>query len=111
MTAESPAVLRWPVWQFLRDELTVSPARWSMMVRITVLVAIVTIVSNALRVPSLAVSAYVIIFGTGADVATTLRTGIGAVVAATIAVVLTFLVYLLTLNEPAARVLAMACLT
>jgi multidrug resistance protein MdtO len=111
MAAESAALPRWPAWQFLRDELTVSPARWSMMVRITVLVAIVTIVSNALRVPSLSVSAYLIIFGTGADVATTLRTGIGAVVAATIAVVLTFLVYLVTLNEPALRVPAMACLT
>jgi multidrug resistance protein MdtO len=111
MAGESAALPRWPVWQFLRDELTVSPARWSMMVRITVLVAIVTIVSNALRVPSLAVSAYLIIFGVGADVATTLRTGIGAVVAVTIALVLTFLVYLVTLNEPALRVPAMACCT
>ena len=111
MAAESATLPRWPAWQLLRDELTVSPARWSMMVRITVLVAIVTVVSNALQVPSLAVSVYLILFGAGADVATTLRTGIGAVVAVTIALVLTFLVYLVTLNEPALRVAAMACCT
>ena len=111
MAAESATLPRWPAWQLLRDELTVSPARWSMMVRITVLVAIVTVVSNALQVPSLAVSVYLILFGAGADVATTLRTGIGAVVAVTIALVLTFLVYLVTLNEPALRVPAMACCT
>src|SRR6267142_5023289 len=109
MAADSPAVPRWPAWQFLRDELTVSPARWSMMMRITVLVSIVTIVSNALQVPNLAVSAYLILMGAGADVATTVRTGIGAVVAVTVALVLTFLVYLISLGEPALRVPAMAC--
>src|SRR5215510_1386967 len=97
--SRSPAAFaRWPAWQFLRDELTVSPPRWAMMVRLTVLVAIVTVVSNALQVPNLAVSAFVVLFGAGADVAATLRTGIGAIVAATVAIVVTFLVYSLTLS-------------
>src|SRR5262249_52661285 len=61
--------------------------------------------------PSLAVSAYGVLFCAGADVTTTLRTGIGGIVAAAAAVVLTFIVYLLTLNEPALRLLGMACLT
>jgi multidrug resistance protein MdtO len=97
-------------WQFLRDELAVSPSRWSRMVRITVVVSIVTVVSQALHVPQLGVSAFLILMVSASDVATTLRTGIGGVVAVTLAIVLTFLLYSLTIGEPALRVAAMICL-
>src|SRR5712692_4659708 len=97
-------------WQFLRDELAVSPSRWSRMVRITVVVSIVTVVSQALHVPDLGVSAFLILMVSASDVATTLRTGIGGVVAVTLAIVLTFLLYSLTIGEPALRVAAMICL-
>src|SRR5438132_5334906 len=80
-------------WQFLRDELALSPSRWSRMVRITVVVSIVIVVSQALHVPSVAVSAFLILMVSGSDVSTTLRTGIGGVVAVTLAIVLTSLLY------------------
>jgi multidrug resistance protein MdtO len=102
------AEARWPVWRFLRDELTVSPSRWSRMVRMTAVVTIVTIVSMALRVPEVAVSAFLIFLASASDVKTTVRVGVGATIAVTIAVVLTLVFYSLTLAEPALRVPAMA---
>ena len=103
------AEARWPVWRFLRDELTVSPSRWSRMVRMTAVVTIVTIVSMALRVPDVALSAFLIFMASASDVKTTVRVGVGATIAVTIAVALTLVFYSLTLAEPALRVPAMAC--
>jgi len=98
----------WPFWQFLRDELTLGPGRWQRMVRITALVSIVTIVSNALRVPELAISAFIIFFVSGTDVAGTLRTAIGGVVGLTIGIALTLFLFMLTAAEPALRLSLMA---
>jgi len=95
---------RWPVLRFLGDELAISPFRWSRMVRMTVLVTLITIVSQALRVPSLAVSAFLVFMACTADVATTVRTGIGVLVAVTVAVILVLIFYSLSLGEPALRV-------
>jgi len=100
---------RWPFLRFLRDELTLGPGRWQRMLRITALVSIVTIVSNALRVPELAISAFVIFMISGSDVATTLRSGLGGIVAVTIAIALTLVFFMLTASEPALRLPVMAC--
>src|SRR3984893_6707965 len=97
------------VWRFLRDELALSPPRWSKMVRITALVTLVTIVSNALQVPNLALSGFLIFFVAGSDAATTLRAGVGAIVGVTMALALALVFYSLTLGEPALRVPLMAC--
>ena len=98
--------------QFLRDQLAgLSPARWSRMLRITVLVVVVTIVSMALRVPDAALSAYMILFFSRPDQAATVRSGLGGIVTVTLALSVTFICLLLTLSQPALRVLAMACLT
>src|SRR5215510_11204406 len=96
-------------WQLIRDELAVSPSRWSRMVRMTVVVSIVTVVSQALHVPSLALSAFLILMVSASDVTTTVRTGIGAFIAVTLAVLLTFLLYSLTIGQPVLRVAAMVC--
>jgi multidrug resistance protein MdtO len=102
----APSFLR-----FLRDELTgLSPARRSRMLRMTALVVVVTIVSMALRVPDVALSAYMIFFVSKADVVTTVRTALGGIVGATLAIALTFVFYLTTLSEPALRLPAMACI-
>src|SRR2546430_3976644 len=90
-------------WQFLRDELAVSPSRWSRMVRITVVVSIVTVVSQALHVPDLGVSAFLILMVSASDVATTLRTGIGGGVAGAPPPLLTLPLSLLTLRRAAPR--------
>ena len=47
------------VTRLLCDELTLTPDRWARMLRMTALVTIVVVVSNALRVPNLALSAYI----------------------------------------------------
>src|SRR5712671_3188298 len=95
--------------QLLRDELTLTPDRWARMLRITALVTIVVVVSNALRVPELALSAYMIFFFSKSDVVATIRTGIAAVVGLTVLLALMFVIYSATFGEPALRLLAMGC--
>jgi len=96
-------------WRFLRDELTLSPPRTFQMFRMTALVMLVVIVSMALRVPSAAISAYMIFFVSKADVATTARVGIGGVVGVTIALLLSLVFYSLAFSEPALRLPLMGC--
>jgi len=76
----------------------------------TALVALVVVVSMALRVPEAAVSAYMIFFVLQADAPTTVRTGVALVVGLTLALALCFLFFSLTLAEPVLRVPIMALL-
>src|SRR5260370_24463808 len=96
--------------EFLRDELTLSPARAARMLRMTMIVALVVVISMALRVPEVAVSAYMIFFFAQRDVATTLLTGVAAVSGLTIALVLCFLCFLATIDEPGLRLPLMVVL-
>jgi multidrug resistance protein MdtO len=100
---------RWPFLRFLRDELTLEPGRWERMVRITAIVSLVTVVSNALRVPELAISAFVIFSVSGADVATTVRTALGGIFAMTLAIVFALVLFTFTAAEPLLRLAVMAC--
>src|SRR5499433_182223 len=111
MTASLPswAAPRSNFWRFLRDELALSPPRTFQMFRMTALVMLVVIVSMALRVPSAALSAYMIFFVSKADVATTARVGIGGLVGVTIAILLSLVFYSLAFAEPALRLPLMAC--
>jgi multidrug resistance protein MdtO len=95
--------------RIVRDELTVTPDRWARMLRMTALVTVVVVISNALRVPELALSAYMIFFFSKADVVATIRTGIAAVIGLTLVLVLVFVLYSTTFGEPALRLLAMGC--
>src|SRR5438132_1655975 len=97
------------VIRLLRDELMLTPDRWARMLRMTALVTVVVIVSNALRVPNLALSAYMIFFFSKSDVVATVRTGIAGVVGLTLVLTLAFVVYSVTFGEPALRLLAMGC--
>src|SRR5215471_86986 len=103
------ATARSKFWQFFRDELTLSPPRTFQMFRMTALVMLVVIVSMALRVPSAALSAYMIFFVSKADVATTARVGIGGLVGVTIAILLSLVFYSLAFSEPGVRLPLMAC--
>ncbi len=96
--------------ELLRDELTLSPARTARILRMTVVVALVVMISMALRVPEVAISAYMIFFFAQRDVATTVLTGTAAVVGLTIALGLCFVCFLTTLAEPAARLPVMVVL-
>src|SRR5689334_12534847 len=79
MSARAPLARREREWtparswfRLLHDELSdISPVHWSRMLRVTVLVALLTIISMALRVPEAALSAYMIFFVSKPDVATT----------------------------------------
>src|SRR5262249_13314106 len=95
----------------LRDELTLSPARTPRMLRMTAVVTLIVILSMALRVPEVALSAYMIFFFAKADVVATVRTGIAAVLALTVALALTFVFFSFALAEPAIRLPLMAALT
>src|SRR5215813_8053723 len=111
MTASLPgwAAPRSNFWRFLRDELALSPARTFQMFRMTALVMLVVIVSMALRVPSPALSAYMIFFVSNADADTTARVGIGGIVGITIALLLSLVFYSVAFSEPAVRLPLMAC--
>ncbi len=104
MTADDP-------WRLLGDELTLSPERIARMVRMTVLVATVVVVSMALRVPEAGLSAYMVFFVAQRDVAATVRAGIGLVVGLTVALALSFVFFSCALGEPALRLPLMAALT
>jgi len=97
------------LWQFLRDELTLSRPRTFRMFRMTALVMLVIVVSMALRVPNAALSAYMIFFVSKADVAATAKVGIGGLLGATIAILLSFVFYSVAFSEPAVRLPLMAC--
>jgi multidrug resistance protein MdtO len=89
--------------ELLHDELTLSPPRTQRMVRITVLVALVVVISMALRVPSAAISAYMVFFFAQRDVGMTLVAGIAATVGVTVALASCFLCLFFTLDEPGLR--------
>src|SRR5437899_7963283 len=96
--------------ELLRDELTLSPARAFRMVRMTVLVALIVVISMAVRVPEVAISAYMIFFLAQRDVATTVLTAVGGLLGVTVAIALCFVCFLLTIAEPAARLPLMIAL-
>jgi multidrug resistance protein MdtO len=106
----APSRQRVDGWQLLRDELSLSPVRRSRMLRMTGLAALVVVISMALRVPEVAVSAYMIFFVLQADAPTTVRAGIALVVALTVALALCFLFFSLTVGEPVLRLPLMALL-
>jgi multidrug resistance protein MdtO len=94
----------------LRDELTLSPARTARMLRMTATVALVVVMSMALRVPEAAISAYMIFFFAKRDVATTVLTAAAAVIGLTVAIALCLLCLLMTVAEPALRLPLMVAL-
>jgi len=98
------------LWELLRDELTLAPERTARMVRMTVMVMGVVLISMALRVPEAAISTYMIFFATREDAPGSVKTGIGLIVAVTMAVLAGLLVLSFTEGEPALRLAAIATL-
>jgi len=98
-------------WEILRAELTLAPERTARMVRMTVLVMLVVLVSMALRVPEAAVSAYMIFFASRDDAPSSIKSGIALIVAITGAVLIGLLVLSFTEGEPSLRFGGMAALT
>jgi multidrug resistance protein MdtO len=85
----------------LRWELRPSPGRLGDSVRIVVVVLAVVAILETFRIPESAVSAYIVLFLSGREPASTVRTALAAGIAVVLAIFMTIAVFMLSLWEPA----------
>src|SRR5215472_3794527 len=95
----------------LRRELRPTPGRFGDSVRIVVVVLAVVAISETFRIPEIAVSAYIVLFLSGREAASTMRTALAAGIAVVVAIFTTIAVFMLSLSEPALRIPLMAVMT
>ena len=95
----------------LRRELRPAPGRVADLFRIVVVVLIVVAISETFRIPEIAVSAYIVLFLSGREAVTTIRTSLAAGIAVGLAIFATIAVFMLSLSEPALRIPLMAAMT
>src|SRR5262245_2876305 len=101
-----PSDSNWVGW--LKNELAPTRPR---KIRTAIIVAgavLCVIISMALQVPELAVSAYMVFFVSKASKRLTTITGIGGIIGVTIAVIATLLLYRFTYGHPELRIPGMA---
>ena len=95
----------------LRRELRPTPGRLGDSVRIVVVVLAVVAIAETFRIPEIAVSAYIVLFLSGREAASTVRTSLAAGIAVVLAIFATIAVFMLSLSEPALRIPLMAVMT
>ena len=95
----------------LRRELRPTPGRLGDSVRIVVVVLAVVAISETFRIPEIAVSAYIVLFLSGREAASTVRTALAAGIAVVLAIFMTIGVFMLSLWEPTLRIPLMAVMT
>src|SRR5215472_9252594 len=95
----------------LRRELRPTPGRFGDSLRIVVVVLAVVAVSETFRIPEIAVSAYLVLFLSGREAVSTVRTALAAGIAVVLAIFATIAVFMLSLSEPALRIPLMAVMT
>jgi multidrug resistance protein MdtO len=95
----------------LRRELRPTPGRLGDSVRIVVVVLAAVAIAETFRIPEIAVSAYIVLFLSGREAVTTVRTSLAAGIAVVLAIFATIAVFMLSLSEPALRVPLMAVTT
>jgi multidrug resistance protein MdtO len=95
----------------LRRELRPTPGRLGDSVRIVVVVLAVVAILETFRIPEIAVSAYIVLFLSGREAASTVRTALAAGIAVVLAIFMTIAVFMLSLSEPALRIPLMAVTT
>src|SRR5499433_3899406 len=95
----------------LRRELRPTPGRLGDSVRIVVVVLAVVAILETFRIPEIAVSAYIVLFLSGREAVTTVRTSLAAGIAVVLAIFATIAVFMLSLSEPALRIPLMAVMT
>src|SRR5271156_5804500 len=88
----------------LRRELRPTPGRLGDSVRIVVVVLAVVAILETFRIPEIAVSAYIVLFLSGREAASTVRTALAAGIAVVLAIFTTIAVFMLSLSEPALRI-------
>src|SRR5215469_8777336 len=95
----------------LRRELRPTPGRLGDSVRVVVVVLLAVAIAETFRIPEVAVSAYLVLFLSGRDAVTTVRTSLAAGIAVVLAIFATTAVFMLSLSEPALRIPLMAVMT
>jgi multidrug resistance protein MdtO len=95
----------------LRRELRPTPGRFGDSVRIVVVVLIVVAISETFRIPDIALSAFIVLFLSGREAASTVRTALISGIAVVLAIFATIAVFMLSLSEPALRIPLMAVMT
>src|SRR6516164_2455517 len=95
----------------LRRELRPTPGRVGDSVRIVVVVLAAVAISETFRIPDIALSAYLVLFLSGREAASTVRTALISGIAVVLAIFATIAVFMLSLSEPALRIPLMAVMT
>jgi multidrug resistance protein MdtO len=96
------------VWQLL---VSPSPGRLENTIRVVVLVLAIVAIGETFRVPEIAISAYVVLFVSRAEAASTVVTALIAGVAVILAVFAAILVLIFSLSQPALRIPLIAGMT
>src|SRR5882757_8900263 len=112
MTQPIDAASRWPqllVW--LREELAPKPGRGAAVARIAVTCAITVAVGMVFQIPLPAYMVYLVFLVSREETVATLTTAVGGIVAATLAVALSLLLFTFDASEPALRLPLMAAST
>src|SRR6516225_2654625 len=95
----------------LRRELRPTPGRLGDSVRIVIVVLAAVAIAETFRIPEIAVSAYIVLFLSGREAVSTVRTALAAGIAVVLAIFTTIAVFMLSLSEPALRIPLMAVMT
>src|SRR5215469_1302398 len=95
----------------LRRELRPTPGRLGDSLRIVIVVLAVVAIAETFRIPEIAVSAYIVLFLSGREAVTTMRTSLAAGIAVVLAIFVTIAVFMFSLSEPALRIPLMAVMT
>ena len=95
----------------LRRELRRTPGRLGDSVRIVVVVLAVVAIAETFRLTLIAVSAYIVLFLSGREAASTVRTALAAGIAVVLAIFTAIAVFMLSLSEPALRIPLIAVVT
>ncbi|MBV8457222.1 MAG: FUSC family protein [Acetobacteraceae bacterium] len=96
------------VWRLL---VSATPGRFENTVRAVVLVLAVVAIGEIFRVPEIALSAYIVLFVSRAEAASTVLTALIAGVAAILAIFAAILVLVFSLSQPALRIPLIAGMT
>ena len=79
--------------------------------RIVVVVLAAVAIAETFRIPDISLSAYLVLFLSGREAASTVRTALISGIAVVLAIFATIAVFMLSLSEPALRIPLMAVMT
>ncbi|WP_020173557.1 FUSC family protein [Methyloferula stellata] len=112
LLAEIPAPPpRFSLLAFLREELAPRPGRVAACTRIAFNCALTVAIAELYQIPLPAYMAYLVFLISRDEVASTLLTGVAGAIAATLAIALSLVFYMLDASEPALRLPLMAIST